>query len=132
MVRPFGGAAATAVAVCALAVALAGCGGTAKKDSDNGGAAKSDAKADPEVARPRRRLSGTSWSRPGRRERSAVGWPTCGLRALLHSTQPLRQYEPTGDRSAWDRAAARLAEAQAAGQVTEAASGQGHEEEPCV
>ncbi|MCG0287008.1 rhamnulokinase family protein [Streptomyces sp. PSAA01] len=30
------------------------------------------------------------------------------LRALLHSTQPLRQYEPTGDHSAWDRAAARL------------------------
>ncbi|MFC9223466.1 hypothetical protein ACFT8W_22495 [Streptomyces hygroscopicus] len=78
MVRPFGGAAATAAAVCALAVALAGCGGTTKKDSDNGGAAKSDAKADPEVARPRRRLSGTFWSRPGRRERSAVGWPTCG------------------------------------------------------
>lgn len=32
------------------------------------------------------------------------------LRALLHSTQPLRQYEPTGDHSAWDRAAARLEE----------------------
>ena len=30
------------------------------------------------------------------------------LRALLHSTQPLRQYEPTGDHSAWDRAASRL------------------------
>ncbi|NEW70398.1 rhamnulokinase [Streptomyces rapamycinicus] len=33
------------------------------------------------------------------------------LRALLHSTQPLRQYEPTGDHSAWDRAAARLGDA---------------------
>ncbi|MGW7691620.1 rhamnulokinase [Streptomyces asiaticus] len=50
------------------------------------------------------------------------------LRALLHSTQPLRQYEPTGDHSAWDRAAARLRDAQ----VTRAATGQGDEEEPCA
>ncbi|NIY69944.1 rhamnulokinase [Streptomyces malaysiensis] len=50
------------------------------------------------------------------------------LRALLHSTQPLRQYEPTGDHSAWDRAAARLGDAQ----VTGAATGQGDEEEPCA
>ncbi|MEU2684230.1 rhamnulokinase family protein [Streptomyces hygroscopicus] len=66
------------------------------------------------------------------RAAGAVSGGLADLRALLHSTQPLRQYEPTGDRSAWDRAAARLAEAQATGQVTEAASGQGHEEEPCV
>ncbi|MFD8455732.1 rhamnulokinase [Streptomyces antimycoticus] len=50
------------------------------------------------------------------------------LRALLHSTQPLRQYEPTGDHSAWDRAAARLGDAQ----VTRAATGLGDEEEPCA
>ncbi|EXU61974.1 carbohydrate kinase [Streptomyces sp. PRh5] len=50
------------------------------------------------------------------------------LRALLHSTQPLRQYEPTGDHSAWDRAAARLGDAP----VTRAATGQGDEEEPCA
>ncbi|MFD8280063.1 rhamnulokinase family protein [Streptomyces solisilvae] len=50
------------------------------------------------------------------------------LRALLHSTLPLRQYEPTGDHSAWDRAAARLGDAQ----VTGAATGQGDEEEPCA
>uniref|UniRef100_UPI001FCA341F FGGY-family carbohydrate kinase n=1 Tax=Streptomyces rhizosphaericus TaxID=114699 RepID=UPI001FCA341F len=50
------------------------------------------------------------------------------LRALLHSTQPLRQYEPTGDHSAWDRAAARLGDAS----VTRAATGQGDEEEPCA
>ncbi|AQW48763.1 rhamnulokinase family protein [Streptomyces violaceusniger] len=50
------------------------------------------------------------------------------LRALLHSTQPLRQYEPTGDHSAWDRAAARLADAQ----VTRATTGLGDEEEPCA
>ncbi|GAA0661513.1 rhamnose ABC transporter substrate-binding protein [Streptomyces malaysiensis subsp. malaysiensis] len=41
--------AATAAVVCVLAVALAGCGGTTKKDNDNGGAAKSDAKADPDA-----------------------------------------------------------------------------------
>jgi rhamnulokinase len=46
------------------------------------------------------------------------------LRALLHSTQPLRQYEPTGDHSAWDRAASRLKGTQVT--ETEAA-----EEEPC-
>ncbi|WP_413116417.1 rhamnulokinase [Streptomyces sp. CY1] len=50
------------------------------------------------------------------------------LRALLHSTQPLRQYEPTGDHSAWDRAAARLGDAQ----VTRATTGLGDEEEPCA
>ncbi|WP_443073126.1 rhamnulokinase [Streptomyces sp. S465] len=54
------------------------------------------------------------------------------LRALLHSTQSLRQYEPTGDHSAWDRAAARLGDAQVTGQATGAATGQGHEEEPCA
>ena len=47
------------------------------------------------------------------------------LRALLHSTHPLRQYEPTGDHSAWDRAASRLEGAQVT--ETEAA-----EEEPCA
>ena len=30
------------------------------------------------------------------------------LRALLRSTLELRRYEPTGDRAAWDRAAASL------------------------
>ncbi|WP_262704194.1 MULTISPECIES: rhamnulokinase [Streptomyces] len=57
------------------------------------------------------------------------------LRALLHSTQPLRQYEPTGDHSAWDRAAARLADApvtRAATGQARAATGQGDEEEPCA
>ncbi|GAA1280288.1 rhamnulokinase [Streptomyces javensis] len=57
------------------------------------------------------------------------------LRALLHSTQPLRQYEPTGDHSAWDRAAARLGDAQvttATSGRAEAATGQGDEEEPCA
>ncbi|MEE4593712.1 rhamnulokinase family protein [Streptomyces sp. DSM 41524] len=57
------------------------------------------------------------------------------LRALLHSTQPLRQYEPTGDHSAWDRAAARLGDAQvteAANGQARAATGQGDEEEPCA
>ncbi|WP_446465931.1 rhamnulokinase [Streptomyces sp. BRA346] len=50
------------------------------------------------------------------------------LRALLHSTQPLRQYEPTGDHSAWDRAASRLEDTRVTG--TEAAA-QDHEEERC-
>ncbi|QLH20453.1 rhamnose ABC transporter substrate-binding protein [Streptomyces sp. Rer75] len=42
-------AAATAAAVCALAVTLAGCGGTTKKDTDNSGPAKSNAKANPDA-----------------------------------------------------------------------------------
>ncbi|CDR04944.1 rhamnulokinase [Streptomyces iranensis] len=57
------------------------------------------------------------------------------LRALLHSTQPLRQYEPTGDHSAWDRAAARFGDAQVTRAGTgqaRAATGQGDEEEPCA
>ncbi|OPF81598.1 rhamnulokinase [Streptomyces antioxidans] len=57
------------------------------------------------------------------------------LRALLHSTQPLRQYEPTGDHSAWDRAAARLGDPPVTGAATgqrKAATGQGDEEEPCA
>ncbi len=49
------------------------------------------------------------------------------LRALLHSTQPLRQYEPTGDHSAWDRAASRLEGAE----VTETEEAKAAEEEPC-
>jgi rhamnulokinase len=32
------------------------------------------------------------------------------LRSLLRGTQPLRHHEPAGDRSAWDRAAARIAD----------------------
>jgi rhamnulokinase len=32
------------------------------------------------------------------------------LRGLLRATQPLRHHEPSGDRAAWDRAAARLAD----------------------
>ncbi|RNG30619.1 rhamnose ABC transporter substrate-binding protein [Streptomyces botrytidirepellens] len=44
-------AAATAAAVCALAVTLAGCGGTTKKDTDNSGKADSgsQAKANPDA-----------------------------------------------------------------------------------
>ena len=44
-------AAATAAVVCALAVTLAGCGGTTKKDTDNSGKADSGsgAKADPDA-----------------------------------------------------------------------------------
>ncbi|MGW2328043.1 rhamnulokinase [Streptomyces sp. NPDC001700] len=49
------------------------------------------------------------------------------LRALLHSTQPLRQYEPTGDHSAWDRAASRLDSTQ----VTATQEAKAAEEEPC-
>jgi rhamnose transport system substrate-binding protein len=43
--------AATAAAVCALAVTLAGCGGTTKKDTDNSGKANSgsQAKANPDA-----------------------------------------------------------------------------------
>lgn len=44
------------------------------------------------------------------------------LRALLHSTQPLRQYEPSGDRAAWSRAAA----------LVEGGRAEGQEEEPCA
>ncbi|MEU1801676.1 rhamnulokinase family protein [Streptomyces sp. NPDC019937] len=58
------------------------------------------------------------------RTAGTVGGGLSDLRALLHSTQPLRQYEPTGDHSAWDRAASRLEGARVTG--TEAA-----EEERC-
>ncbi|MEU8827826.1 rhamnulokinase family protein [Streptomyces sp. NPDC048636] len=44
------------------------------------------------------------------RSAGAVSGGLSELRELLHSTQQLRQYEPTGDHSAWDRAAARLEE----------------------
>jgi rhamnulokinase len=30
------------------------------------------------------------------------------IRSLLHTTQPLRQYEPTGDGTAWEEAACAL------------------------
>lgn len=42
------------------------------------------------------------------RAAGAVRGPLAALRALLRSTQPLRHYQPRGDRGAWDRAAARL------------------------
>lgn len=44
------------------------------------------------------------------------------LRALLHRTQPLRQYEPSGDQAAWSRAAA----------LVEGGRAEGQEEEPCA
>ncbi|WP_346178729.1 rhamnulokinase family protein [Streptomyces cuspidosporus] len=44
------------------------------------------------------------------------------LRELLHSTQPLRQYEPSGDQAAWSRAAA----------LVEGGRAEGQEEEPCA
>ncbi|PGH51717.1 rhamnulokinase family protein [Streptomyces sp. Ru87] len=61
------------------------------------------------------------------RAAGAVGGGLPGLRALLRETQPLRRYEPAGDRRPWDRAAARIAGDTGPGKREER-----EEEEPCA
>lgn len=39
------------------------------------------------------------------RAAGVIGGGPTDIRSLLHSTQPLRQYEPSGDRTAWEEAA---------------------------
>jgi rhamnulokinase len=59
------------------------------------------------------------------RTAGVVGGGLAELRALLHSTQPLRQYEPSGDQAAWSRAAALV-------ENVEGGRAGGQEEEPCA
>ncbi|MFV2120813.1 rhamnulokinase, partial [Streptomyces sp. Act-28] len=42
------------------------------------------------------------------RAAGAVEGGRAELRKLLRATQPLRYYDPSGDRAAWDRAADRI------------------------
>lgn len=42
------------------------------------------------------------------RAAGVIGGGLADLRSLLHRTQPLRQYEPSGDSTAWEEAACAL------------------------
>ncbi|MGO4419793.1 rhamnulokinase family protein, partial [Streptomyces sp. MCAF7] len=74
------------------------------------------------------------------RTAGVVGGGLAELRALLHSTQPLRQYEPSGDQAAWSRAAALVEHVENIDNVdtianianVEGGRAEGQEEEPCA